>query len=270
MNEDFEQVDMDISSDEEPPDHFIGSSISVNTSTSSIENDGCKPYSPSSPIWTSEEHCSPLPKNDTSPYSPSHPTYVSQGDVEVCITNLDVSCQGGELDTDAPICEAIDDVNPEVCKNKSRSRAADEEEEVLHSSQIIKGESMCDTTPRSSRHFRSPTSGAVLCQRVSLAKDFIDGNLPTKDLMKNRIVPTSDENWKGVAKASEVCSDNSTTDEGNKHNVKPLLRSEKGTKSLPATVSMDAKPKVVYVTAAKTYDFLLLTEALNINPVYFM
>jgi len=254
ITEDFEHVDMEISSEEEPRDHFIGSSVCVNTSTSSIESDGGKPYSPSSPTWTSDEHRSPLPKNDTSPYSPSHPTNVSGGDFEVCITNEDVSYQGGGHETDAPICEAIEVVHPEVCKNKSRSRAADEEEEVLHFNHIVKGDSMSDTTPRSSRYFRSPKSGAPR-KSVSPAKYFIDGNLPTKDLMKNHIVATSDKDGKSVAKDSEVCSDNSMTDEGSKHNVKPLLRSEKRTKSLPATVSMDAKPKVVYVTAAKTYDF---------------
>ena len=255
VTEDFEHVDMEISSDEEPRDHFIGSSICVNTSTSTIENDGCKLYSPSSPTWRSDEHRSPLPKNDTSPYSPSHPTNLSEGDVEVCIASEGVSCQGGERETDAPICEAREVVYPEVCNNKSRSRGADEEEEVLHFSQMIKGDSMSDTTPRSSRYSRSPKSGALLLQSVSLAKDLIDGNLPTKDLMNHRIIKTSDENGKSVAKDSEVCSNNSTTAEGNEHNVKPLLRSEKRAKSLPVTVSMDAKPKVVYVTAAKTYDF---------------
>ena len=250
VTEDFEHVDMEISSDEEHRDHVTGSSILVNTSTSTIENDGCKLYSPSSPTWRSDEHRSPPPKDDTSPYSPSHPTNVSEGDVEVSTTTENLSCQ-----TKAPVCNAIELVCPEVYKNKSRSRGADEEEEGFLFNQIIKGDNMNDTTPRSSRYCRSPKPGAVLFQSVSLAKDFIDENLPAKDLMKNRDVTTSDENGESVAKDSEVCSDNSTTDEGNTDNVKPLLRREKRTKSLPTSVSMDAKPKVVYVTAAKTYDF---------------
>ena len=254
VTDDFEHVDMEISSEEDRQDHSIGSSICVNTSTSSIENDGCKLYSPSSPTWTSDEHRSPRPKDDTSPYSPSHPTNASEVDVEVCITSEDVSCQGGERETKAPICGAIKVVCPEVRKNNSRFAA--EEEEVLNFKQMIKGDNMNDTTPRSSRYSRSPKSGAILFQSVALTKDFVDGNLPAKDLMENRILTTSDENRNSVAKDSEVCSDtSSTSDEADKQNTKPLLRSKKRAKSLPVTVSLDAKPKVVYVTAAKTYDF---------------
>ena len=255
VTEDFEHVDMEISSEEDPRDHSSGSSICVDTSTSSIENDCCKPYSPSSPTWTSDEHRSPRPKDDASPYSPSHPTNVSNGDVEVCITSENVSCQGAECETNAPICKAVKVVYPEVCENNSRSRGAAEEEEILHFKQIIKGDSMSDTTPRSSRYSRSPESGAVLFESVELTKDFVDGNLPAKDLMKNRIVTTSDENRNSLTKDSEVCSDSSTSDESDKQNIKPLLRGKKRAKSLPVTVSMEAKPKVVYVTATKTYDF---------------
>ena len=253
VTEDFEHVDMEISSEEDPRHHSSGSSICVDTSTSSIEN-GCKPYSPSSPTWTSGEHRSPRPKDDASPYSPSHPTNVSNGDVEVCITSDNVSCQGAEREPNAPICEAVEDVYPEVCKNNSRGRGAAEEEDVLNFKQIIKGDSMSDSTPRSSRYSRSSKSGAVLFKSVALTKDFVDGNLAAKDLIKNRIVTTSDENRNSVAKDSEVCSDSSTSDESDKQNIKPLLRSKKRAKSLPVTVSMDAKPKVVYVTATKTYD----------------
>lgn len=252
--EDFEHVDMEISSDEEHRDHFTGSSICVNTSTSTINNDRCKPYSPSSPTWRSDAHRSPLPKDDTSPYSPSHPTNVSEGDVEKSITAEDESYKDSQREADALICDAMEAVYPDVPKNKSRSRGAGEEEEVLHFNQIIKGDSMGDITPRSSRFSRSPNSGAALFQRVLLAKGFIDEDLPTKDLTKNLNVTSRNENGGGV-KDSEVCSDKSTTDDSSKDNVKPLLRSEKRTKSLPASVSMDAKPKVVYVTAAKTYDF---------------
>lgn len=253
MTEDFEHVDMEISSDEEHRDHFIGSSIRGNISPCSKEKDGCKPYSPSSPTRRSDEHRSPLTKDDTSPYSPSHPTNVSEGDVEVCITNEGVSCQGGECKTVAAICDAIELVDREVCKKISGSRGADEEEEDLHCNQTFKVDTIGDSTPRSSRFPTSPKSRAALFQRVSLAKDLIDENLPTKDLMKTRIVTTTSENGKSVVKDSEVCSDNNKT-ESSKDSVKPLLRSQKRTNSLPASVSMDAKPKVVYVTAAKTYN----------------
>ena len=252
MTEDFEDVDMEISSDEEHRDHFIGSSIRGNISACRKEKDGCKPYSPSSPTRRSDEHRSPLTKDDTSPYSPSHPTNVSEGDVEVCITSEGVSCQGGECK--APICDAIERVYPEVCKNISGSRGADVEEEDLHFNQTFKVDTIGDSTPRSSRFPRSPKSGAALFQRVSLAKDLIDENLPTKDLMENPIVTTTSENGKSVVKDSEDCSDNYKT-ESSKDSVKPLIRGQKRTNSLPASVSMDAKPKVVYVTAAKTYNF---------------
>ena len=62
--------------------------------------------------------------------------------MEVCIAAEDVTCQGGEGEAVAPTCDAIEVIYPGLCKNKSRSMAADEEEEVLHFIQIIKSDSM--------------------------------------------------------------------------------------------------------------------------------
>lgn len=49
-----------------------------------------------------------------------------------------------------------------------------------------------------------------------LIKDFIDGNLLIKDLMKNCIVIISNENRNSVVKDSEVCLDSFMFDEGDK------------------------------------------------------
>ena len=59
-------------------------------------------------------------------------------------------------------------------------------------------------------------------------------------------------------KDSEVLSDNYATENNYKDDLMSL-RCQKRTQSLPSSVSMDAKPKLAYVTADKTY--LLYTSS---------
>ena len=266
--EDFEHVDMEISSDEEQQGHFIGSLIRVNTDTSTKENDGYRPYSPSSPTWRSDENQSPLSKDDTSLYSPSHPTNLSEGDAEVSITIEDVSYEDDKRDCDEPICDTVEGVYSDVPKNNFRNRNADDETEVLHFNQTINN-SVNGTTTSSFRISSSPKSGVGLFKPVSLTNDFTDVNMPTKDLTQNRDVMTSNKNAESGVKDSEVCSDNFATDKSGKEGLKPLLRCQKRTQSLPPSVSMDAKPKVVYVTAAKTYDVYTVSGAHNKPRIFY-
>ena len=250
--EDFEHVDMEISSDEDHQGHFIGSLIRVNTDTTTKEDDGYRPYSPSSPTWRSDENRSPLSKDDTSLYSPSHPTNLSEGDAEVSITIEDVSYEDDKHECDEPICDTVEGVYPDVPKNNFRNRNADDETEVLHFNQTINN-SINGTTTSSFRISSSPKSGVGLFKPVSLTNDFSDVNMPTKDFTQNRDVMTNNKNAEGVVK------------EG----LKPLLRCLKRTQSLPPSVSMDAKPKVVYVTAAKTYDVYTVSGAHNKPRIFY-
>ncbi|KAL9959542.1 hypothetical protein ACROYT_G032873 [Oculina patagonica] len=245
--EDFDHVDMEISSDEERKDHFTGPPILVDTNT--IENDGCRPYSPGSPTWRSDELRSPIPKDDTSLYSPSHPTNVSEGDVELSTTTEDVSYESDKRECDTSICDTMEVVYPDVRKNNLRGRNADKEAEGSHFNQTINSNSI-GTTTSSFRLSSSPKSGVELNQ----ADNFIDVNMPNKDLTQNRDVTSGGKNGESGVKDSEVCSDNSATEGSGKESHKHLSRCQKRTQSLPVSVSMDTKPKVVYVTATKTHD----------------
>lgn len=246
--EDFDHVDMEISSDDERKDHFIGPSIHVDTDT--IENDGCRPYSPSSPTWRSDELRSPIPKDDTSLYSPSHPTNVSEGDVELSITTEDVSYDSDKRECDTPICDTMEVVCPDLRKNNLRERNADEEADVMHFNQTINSNNIGGTTTSSFRLSSSPKSGTGLNQ----ADDFIDVNMPNKDLTQNCDVTGGGKNGESDVKDNELCSDNSATEQSGKDGHKHLSRCQKRTQSLPVSVSMDTKPKVLYVTATKTHD----------------
>ncbi|KAJ7331219.1 hypothetical protein OS493_020001 [Desmophyllum pertusum] len=185
--EDFEPVDMEISSEDEHHDNHLGSSICVNTETSVRDDDVCV-YSPSSPTWRSDEHRSPPPKLDISLYSPSHPTNVSsEGDVEQSIIVEDISYEHEERECDSPICDTMEVVCHGEPQNSSRSSEADEEAKPNN------GDSTGGASTSSLTFSSSPKSGIELFEHVSLADDFSETNLPAKYPTQNRNETTNNE-----------------------------------------------------------------------------
>ena len=236
VTEDFQHVDMEISSDEEIQDGSKGLSILVDNDTQAVENDEYRPYSPSSPTWTSEEHRSPLPKEDLSLYSPSHATNVSESDAERSITIEDGAHEDGKDEDDEPICDSMD---------------VDSDEPEKENFTINSG-STGGTLTTSCAFSSSPKSGSELFQRISIPDDINDDNLLSTHLMPNHNVETYDIKEEGHGKDTEVLSDNSATEKSFKDNLKSL-RCQKRAQSLPTSISMDAKPKIAYVTATKRY-----------------
>ena len=246
--EDFKQVDMEISSDEEHQDNLIGSTIRVDTDTNPIDNDGYRPYSPSSPTLRSDEQRSPLPKDDVSLYSPSHPTTVSEGASEVSITIEDVSYEDDKRERDTAMRDTMHVAYPDDNLGKTDNG---EEAKTLHFIPSIEGNSEVGTTTSMFRFASSPNSG----------DGFTDVNFPTKDLTEIPNVTVSSGKEEDSVGDREVCKDS----------LKPWrcqTRTQR-THSSPASFSMDTKPKTVYVTAAKTYDLYTYSGAQHKPRIFY-
>lgn len=256
--ENFDNVDMEISSDEEHHHHHGSSNsiVRVDDDGNARYNDASTPYSPSSPTRKSDEQCSPPPppKDDSSPYSPSHPTNVSEGDVEHNDPVKELCYDDNEGERVA-VCETRKEMiysdrlensfeANKVAKNESTPKLA----ALNH---VINTDSVGVNTVSSPRDFSSPKPNSGSSQRVSLSKDFVDLNASAEDLAQYGRKTTSDEYDKYDGSNSTVCVDKFTGDDSKNDTRKPVMRCPRRTQSVPTFTSWAPKPEVVYITATK-------------------
>ena len=256
--ENFDNVDMEISSDEEHQRHGSSNSIvRVDDDGNARYNDASTPYSPSSPTRKSDEQCSPPlpPKDDSSPYSPSHPTNVSEGDMEHNDAVKELCYDDNEGERVADVCETRKEmINSDRLENSletSKGAKNGNAPNIAALNHVINTDSIGVNTVSSPRDFSSPKPNSGSSQRVSLAKDFVDVNASAKDLAQYGRKNTSDEYDKYDGSNSTVCVDKFTGDDSNKATRKPVMRYPRRTQSVPTFTSGAPKPEVLYITATK-------------------
>ena len=256
--ENFDNVDMEISSDEEHHHHGSSNSIvRVDDDGNARYNDASTPYSPSSPTRKSDEQCSPPPppKDDSSPYSPSHPTNVSEGDVEHNDPVKELCYDDNEGERVVDVCETRKEmINSDRLENSFEANKVAKNgsaPNIAALNHVINTDSVGVNTVSSPRDFSSPKPNSGSSQRVSLSTDFVDLNASAEDLAQYGRKNTSDEYDKYDGSNSTVCIDKFTGDDSNNDTRKPVMRCPRRTQSVPSFTSGAPKPEVVYITATK-------------------
>ena len=239
---DLQRVDMEISLEGEIPDVSKELSLRVDNDTVAEDGDGNRPYSPSSPTWTSEEHRSPLPKDDMSLYSPSRPTSVSGSDAQRSIIVEDLSHEDRNYDGIEPVFDSME-VGCDL----------PEKENVTVNSGITKG-------PFTSSFIfcSSPKSESELLQGQSIL-DITEENILRRPAIPNSKIENrkvKDENGKcdedSLGNDSEILSNNPGTEKISKDDLR-YMKHQEGTNGLVPLASVDVKPKIEYITATKLH-----------------
>ena len=263
VHENFEQVDMEISDDEHQLQSSCNSAVRVDDKDSARYIDVSTPYSPSSPTWKSDDHCSPpAPKDDSSPYSPSHPTNVSEGDLEH-------NNPAKELCYDEQECEPRED-----CTERREEISTDGCENCFMCSEVGKKERNANITPinqimnsngggATSGDSTSTKSTSGSLYHVPLVKGTVSVDMPVGDLAQGE--KNDNECSKDCSKdcSSAASVDNSVADGSIKDAQKPLMRCPTRSQSLPSFASVTPKPKVEYITATKTKQFPIESGSQN-------
>ena len=263
----FENVDMEISSDEEHRQCLIDSTVRVGDGTSARHSDASKPYSPSSPTRKSDQHHSPPPK-DLSPYSPSHPTNVSEGDVDQNDPVKELCYDEGEGTR-----ETRGEIHHDARKDISKSGREGKNESNANNTalnQTSNYEDMDVITVSSLSVSSSPKSNSGNSHHVSWAKDFVDLNGSAEDAARSGGQKTNNEYDEGVGRNGATCLNNNAADDCSKSDLKPLTRCLRRTQSSPTFASVVHKPRVVYVTATKAKHTPTDSVFQNRTPIFYV